>query len=47
MAINVSIIFVVLGEKLRRKDLSCDHHYSMGLKSGEYGNKLIILALTG
>jgi len=45
MAINVSIIFVV-GENLRRKDLSFDHHNAMKLKSGEYGDKLIILAPT-
>jgi hypothetical protein len=37
---------VVAGENLRRKDLSCDYHNSMGLKSGEYGDKLIILAPT-
>ena len=29
---------------IRKKDLSCDHQSSMGLKSGEYGDKQITLA---
>ncbi len=37
--ITLSTISVVVGEKVRKKDLSCDHHNSMGLKSGEYGDK--------
>jgi hypothetical protein len=37
---------VVVGEKVRKKDLSCDHHNSMGLKSGEYGDKQITFAPT-
>jgi hypothetical protein len=28
----LSIIDVGVGAKLRKKDLSCDHHSSMGLK---------------
>ena len=36
---SLSIISVVVGAKLRKKDLSCDHHNSIGLKSGEYGDK--------
>ncbi|MFM6073399.1 MAG: type II toxin-antitoxin system VapC family toxin, partial [Dolichospermum sp.] len=31
----LSTISVVVGEKVRKKDLSCDHHNSIGLKSGE------------
>jgi hypothetical protein len=30
-----SIISEVVGAKVRKKDLSCDHQSSMGLKSGE------------
>jgi hypothetical protein len=30
---------VVVGENIRKKDLSCDHHNSIGLKSGEYGER--------
>ena len=41
-----SIIDVVVGAKLRKKDLSCDHQSSIGLKSGEYGDKQITLAPT-
>ena len=40
----VSIIDVVVGANLLKKDLSCDHHSSIGLKSGEYGDKQITLA---
>ena len=36
-----------VGEKLRKKDFNCDHHNSMGLKSGEYGDKFTTLAPTG
>lgn len=43
---SVSTISVVVGAKLRKKDLSCDHHSSMGLKSGEYGDKQITFAPT-
>ena len=46
MAIIVSIIDVVVGASFRKKDLSCDHHSSIGLKSGEYGDKQITLAPT-
>jgi hypothetical protein len=42
----VSIILVVVGENCRNKDLSCDHHNSIGLKSGEYGDKHKIEAAT-
>ena len=28
-----------VGEKLRQKYFNCDHHNSVGLKSGEYGDK--------
>jgi hypothetical protein len=45
-AIIVSIIEVVAGLNLRKKDLSCDHQSSIGLKSGEYGDKQITLAPT-
>ncbi len=31
----LSIISGVVGAKVRKKDLSCDHQSSMGLKSGE------------
>jgi hypothetical protein len=41
---TVSTISVVVGANLRNKDLSCDHHNSIGLKSGEYGDKQIIFA---
>jgi hypothetical protein len=34
-AIILSMIAEVLGTNLRKKDLSCDHHISIGLKSGE------------
>ena len=34
-AIILSIIAEVLGANLRNNDLSCDHHISIGLKSGE------------
>ena len=37
--IIVSTILVVVGENCRNKDLNCDHHNSIGLKSGEYGDK--------
>jgi hypothetical protein len=40
----LSIIDVVVGAKLRKKDVSCDHQISMGLKSGEYRDKQITLA---
>lgn len=43
---SLSIISVVVGVKLRKKDLSCDHHNSMGLKSGEYEDKQITFAPT-
>lgn len=43
---TVSTISVVVGEKLRKKDLSCDHHNSIGLLSGEYGDKQITFAPT-
>jgi len=42
----VSTILVVVGENCRNKDLSCDHHNSIGLKSGEYGDKHKIEAPT-
>ncbi len=42
----LSIIDVVVGANIRKKDLSCDHQSSMGLKSGEYGDKQITLAPT-
>jgi hypothetical protein len=42
----LSIISGVLGENIRKKDLSCDHHISIGLKSGESGDKQITLAPT-
>ena len=42
----VSTILVVVGENCRNKDLSCDHHNSIGLKSGEYGDKHKIKAPT-
>ncbi len=41
-----STIFVVVGENIRKNDLSCDHHNSIGLKSGEYGDKHITEAPT-
>jgi hypothetical protein len=37
---------VVFGANIRKKDFSCDHQSSIGLKSGEYGDKQIILAPT-
>ena len=43
---SVSTISVVVEAKLRKKDLSCDHHNSMELKSGEYGDKQINFAPT-
>ena len=43
---TVSTISVVVGAKLRKKDLSCDHHSSIGLKSGEYKDKQITFAPT-
>ncbi len=42
----VSTILVVVGENWINKDLSCDHHNSIGLKSGEYGDKHKIEAPT-
>jgi transposase len=36
---------VVVGANLLKKDLSCDHHSSIGLKSGEYGDKQKVQAL--
>jgi hypothetical protein len=42
----VSTNLVVVGENCRNKDLSCDHHNSIGLKSGEYGDKHKIEAPT-
>ncbi len=42
----VSTFLVVVGENCRNKDLSCDHHNSIGLKSGEYGDKHKIEAPT-
>jgi hypothetical protein len=42
----VSTILVVVGENCRNKDLSCDHHNSIWLKSGEYGDKHKIEAPT-
>ncbi len=36
----------VVGANLRKKAFSWDHHSSIGLKSGEYGDKLITLAPT-
>jgi hypothetical protein len=36
---SLSIISVVFGAKPRQKDLSCDQHNSIGLKSGEDGDK--------
>ncbi len=45
-AIIRSIMDVVVGVNIRKKDLSCDNHCSIGLKSGEYGDKQIILAPT-
>jgi hypothetical protein len=35
--ITISNISVVVGAKVRKKDLTCNHHNSIGLKSGEYG----------
>ena len=40
----MSTILVVVGENLRKKALSCDHQNSLGLESGEYGDKFRILA---
>jgi hypothetical protein len=37
---------VILGANIRKKDFSCDHESSIGLKSGEYGDEQIILAPT-
>jgi hypothetical protein len=37
---------VLVGENWINKDLSCDHHNSIGLKSGEYGDKHKIEAPT-
>ncbi len=45
-AIIRSIMDEVVGANIRKKDLSCDHQSSMGLKSGEYGDKQITLAPT-
>jgi hypothetical protein len=42
----VSTILVLVGENWINKDLSCDHHNSIGLKSGEYGDKHKIEAPT-
>jgi len=42
----VSTILVVVGDKWIEKDLSCDHHNSIGLKSGDYGEKHKIEAPT-
>ncbi len=42
----LSIIAGVLGANLRKNDLSCEHHISIGLKSGDEGNKQITLAPT-
>jgi hypothetical protein len=36
----------VVGAILRKKAFSWDHHSSIGLKSGEYGDQLIALAPT-
>ena len=44
VASKMSTILVVLGENWRKKDLSCDHHNSIGLKSGEQGDKFSKLA---
>ena len=41
----MSTILVVVGENRRNKDLNCDHN-SIGLKSGEYGDKHKIEAPT-
>ena len=45
-AIILSIMDVVVGANIRKKDFSCDYQSSIGLKSGEYGDKQIILAPT-
>ena len=37
---------MVVGVNPRKKDLSCDHHNSMGLKSGEYGDNKRVEAPT-
>ena len=42
----LSIISGVWGENIRKKDLSGDHHISIGLKSGEQWDKQITLAPT-
>jgi len=44
VASKMSTILVVVGENLRKKALSCDHQNSLGLESGEYGDKFRILA---
>ncbi|OBQ36671.1 MAG: hypothetical protein AN487_12310 [Anabaena sp. CRKS33] len=44
--ITVSTISVVVGAKVSKKDLSCDHHNSIGLKSGEDGDKQITVTPT-
>ncbi|WP_041233075.1 hypothetical protein [Cylindrospermum stagnale] len=44
--ITVSTISVVVGATLCKKDLSCDRHNSIGLKSGEYGAQQITVAPT-
>ncbi|MEG4137764.1 hypothetical protein QUA30_22430, partial [Microcoleus sp. Pol14C2] len=45
-SIIVSTLLVVVGENWINKNLSCDHHNSIGLKSGEYGDKHKIEAPT-
>jgi hypothetical protein len=45
-AIILSIMDVGVRANLRKKDLSCDHQSSSGLKSGEYRDKQITLAPT-
>jgi len=37
---------VVFRANIRKKYFSCDHQSSIGLKSGKYGDKQIILAHT-
>jgi hypothetical protein len=45
-AIILSIISGVVGANRSQKDFSCDYHSSMGLKSGEYGDKQMTIAPT-
>ncbi|MGB7894382.1 MAG: hypothetical protein WCF82_21115 [Microcoleus sp.] len=42
----VSTILVLVGENWINKNLSGDHHNSIGLKSGEYGDEHKIEAPT-